>query len=83
MPDTQSASVAVRLTETPRDRFLRLAHRRVVTVAEKMEAIGNLSRRPDYDYTPEDVEKIRAFLLDELDMTLARFRTRRRPTFEL
>lgn len=82
MSDAQ-ASAPVRLTESPRDRFLRLAHRRVSAVAEKMEAVGNLSRRPDYDYSPEDVEKIRAFLIDELDMTLARFRARRRPTFEL
>jgi len=58
--------------ETKHDKFKRLATPRVTNALKKIELIGNLASS-SYEYTPEEVEKIFAALLQTLDSTKARF----------
>lgn len=44
--------------ESKRDKFKRLAGKRVNKVIEALRIFGNLSNRAIYDYTEEDVDEI-------------------------
>ena len=44
--------------ETKREKFIRLAEKRVNSVIRELELIGNLSNKSNYDYDDNDVEKI-------------------------
>lgn len=46
------------MTETDRDKFVRLANKRVNNAIKAIELIENLSNRSNYDYTQEDTEKL-------------------------
>lgn len=54
------------MKETDREKFIRLANKRVNNAIKSMELIGNLANRTNYDYSNEDVEKIFSILNKEL-----------------
>lgn len=59
--------------ETDREKFVRLATKRVNNALKAIELIGNLSNRSNYDYTAEDAEKIFVALNKELKVCRERF----------
>ncbi|MCG7870500.1 MAG: hypothetical protein JAZ11_00170 [Candidatus Thiodiazotropha lotti] len=59
--------------ETDRDKFIRLANKRVNSAIKSLVLIGNLSNRTNYDYTDADVEKIFTALNKELKACRERF----------
>ena len=61
------------MAETDREKFVRLANKRVNNAIRAIELIGNLSNRSNYDYTQEDVEKILLALSKELKACRERF----------
>ena len=61
------------MSETDRQKFVRLANKRVNSAIKAIELIGNLSNRSNYDYTPEDAEKILSALNKELKACRERF----------
>jgi hypothetical protein len=56
-----------------RAKFVELTNKRVNAAIKKISLIGNLSNKSSYEYTAEDVEKIEAALLAEVDAAIARF----------
>lgn len=58
-----------------REKFVRLANKRVSNALKALQLIGNLSNRSNYDYTDEDVAKILKALQDELNSCRRRFET--------
>ena len=46
------------IMETKKDKFIRLAEKRVNYVIKELDLIGNLSNKSNYDYEKEDVDKI-------------------------
>ena len=54
------------MTETDREKFVRLANKRVNNAIKAIELIGNLSNRSNYDYLQENAEKIFLALGKEL-----------------
>jgi len=44
--------------ETKREKFVRLAEKRMDTVLKGINLLGNLSNSNNYDYTQEDLNKI-------------------------
>lgn len=59
--------------ETDREKFVRLAIKRVNNALKSIQLIGNLSNRGNYDYREKDVEKIFAALSAELKNCRERF----------
>jgi len=41
-----------------RERFVHLAEKRVIRTIKDLRLVGNLANRSNYEYEPEDVEKI-------------------------
>jgi len=62
-----------------RDKFVRLANKRVSSALKTIKLIGNLSNRSNYHYTEEDVSKIFKALLDELNSCRKQFEIASRP----
>ena len=56
-----------------REKFVKLATKRVSNALKAIQLIGNLSNRSNYDYTPEDVQKIFKALQDELGVSKKKF----------
>jgi hypothetical protein len=56
-----------------REKFLRLATKRVNTALKAIQLIGNLSNRSNYDYADEEVQKIFRALQDELNTARKKF----------
>jgi hypothetical protein len=56
-----------------REKFARLATKRVSKALKAIQLIGNLSNKSNYDYTPEDVHKIFKALQDELSLSRKKF----------
>lgn len=46
------------MSETKRDKFVRLAENRVNNALKQIELIGNLSNTRAYEYTKEDIDDI-------------------------
>lgn len=61
------------MEDTDREKFVRLANKRVNSAIKAIELIGNLSNRSNYDYNKEDVEKIFLVLNKELKACKERF----------
>jgi len=59
--------------DTDRDKFVRLATKRVSNALKAMQLIGNLANRSNYDYTDADVQKIFKALHDELNASKKKF----------
>lgn len=60
--------------ETKAQAFVRLGNPRVNAVLEKLRILGNLSSRSQYDYTPEQVDRVFARIRDEVDAVEQKFR---------
>jgi hypothetical protein len=56
-----------------RAKFVELANKRVNATIKKIQLIGNLSAKSSYEFTSDDVEKIHAALLAEVDAAMSRF----------
>lgn len=61
------------MSEEDREKFVRLANKRVSSALKAIQLIGNLSNRTNYSYTERDVEKIFKALQDELNASRKRF----------
>ena len=59
--------------QTPSERFIRLAEKRVKRAIKTLQLIGNLSNRSNYEYTEEEVKRIFDALSSELRRARARF----------
>ena len=59
--------------ETDREKFVRLANKRVTNAINAIRIVGNLSNRSNYSYTEADVEKIFKTLNNELRSCRQRF----------
>lgn len=56
-----------------REKFVRLANKRVGSAIKCIQLIGNLSNRSNYDYTDDDVQKIFRALQQELSVCKKKF----------
>lgn len=61
------------MREKDREKFIRLANKRVNRAIKVIQLIGNLSSRSNYDYSEEDVQKIFDALKAELQSCEQRF----------
>lgn len=62
------------MSETPRDKFVRLANVRVNKAIKDITLIGNLSNKSNYSYNDDDVEKIFAALNSALKKSKDKFK---------
>ena len=62
-----------------REKFVRLATKRVNGAIKAINVIGNLSNKYSYDYTDEDVEKIFEALQEKLNTCKKRFDVASKP----
>lgn len=69
--------------ESPHDRFVRLATKRVNAVLEKIRVVGNCSNRSAYEYSEEEVNKIFSVINHELGEAKAKFQTKKSKEFHL
>ena len=58
-----------------REKFVKLANKRVSAALKQIQLIGTLANRSNYDYTEEDVAKIFRALNSELGACKKRFDT--------
>jgi DNA polymerase IIIc chi subunit len=61
--------------ETARQKFVRLANKRVVKAIKAVQLLGNLSN-PAYEYDEKDVTKIFKAIQAEVDQARSKFSTR-------
>lgn len=61
------------MRQEDREKFVRLATKRVSNALKSIQLIGNLSNRSNYDYTEEDVQKIFRALQEELGACRKKF----------
>ena len=61
------------MSETPHERFRRLAEKRVVRTIRDIRLIGNLANRSNYRYERTEVDKIFRVLEREMKQARARF----------
>ena len=61
------------MSTTDREKFVRLANKRVSNALKAMQLIGNLANRSNYDYTEADVQKIFKALQEELSVSKKKF----------
>lgn len=75
----------VGVIESRSDKFIRLANYRTAKAIERIRQLGYLSNRAQYDFTPEQISKIREALSMEVYQTLLRFEKgdKEKPLFEL
>lgn len=68
------ADIAASRQEAKRDRFERLAQRRVTETIRSLRLIGNLANRSNYDYSQHHVRQIVDALETEFKQLKQRFR---------
>ena len=68
------------MREYDRQKFIRLANKRVNRALKAIQLIGNLSNRSNYDFTDDDVRKIFQALKSELKCCEERFDPNNRDT---
>jgi hypothetical protein len=78
MPRQAAQVVEIERSETPHERFLRLANPRVNHILDHLRILGNLSNRANYDYTDEQVSRIFEAIDAAVLQTKALFRPRRK-----
>lgn len=73
------------IMENKRDKFKRVAEKRVINALKSISLIGNLSNRRMYEYSPEDVTKIFKALKKEIKIAEESFEkaTKTKKTFKL
>lgn len=59
-------------SESPRDRFKRLATARTNAVIQRLKVLGNCANRYSYEYTEDDIKKI----FSAIETTLAEVKKR-------
>lgn len=69
--------------ETKRDKFVRLAEKRVNSVIREFYLIGNLSNKSNYDYKKEDIDKIIKTLKKSLSDLESKFTSKSKSDFKL
>ncbi len=70
-------------TETPEDRFRRLATARTNEVLRRLKILGNCANRQVYAYTEKDVEKIFSAIDRKVKETRSKFHPAREDKFKL
>ena len=60
------------MSETKKEKFTRLAVRRVNKIAKQMEGIGNLGNSYQYESTQEERDRIEEYLTGKLEIQLKR-----------
>ena len=65
-----------------RDRFQRLAERRVSKCIQSMRLVGNLGNKSVYEYTDSEQKQLIAVLEAELRSLKSKFRSRQTPNDE-
>ena len=73
MADTKKTAATTEVKETKAQKFARLAPPRIQNAIDKINLIGNLSAKGGYEYTPEQVAKVKAALESAVSGVLARF----------
>lgn len=66
-----------------RNKFVKLANKRVVSTLDKMRLIGNLSDRRHYEYSDKDAKQIIDALTKELNSIKAKFQNKKRDDNEV
>ena len=61
------------MSETKKDRFIRIAEARTNRTLESLRLLGNCSNKANYDYSDEDIKKIFAALDKQLKATKNKF----------
>lgn len=61
------------MTESKRDRFVRIAEARTNKIINMMSLLGNCSNKNNYDYTKKDAETIIGTLEKELKVLKKKF----------
>lgn len=61
------------MRESDRQKFVRLANKRVPSAIKAIQLVANLSNKSNYDYSDEDASKIVKALQDELNSCRRRF----------
>jgi hypothetical protein len=70
-------------TETPEERFRRLATLRTNEVLRRLKILGNCANRQVYAYTEKEVEKIFSVIDRKLKEVRSKFHTNRDEKFRL
>lgn len=68
-----NGAIEIKMRLEDRQKFVRLANRRVTNAIKAIQLVGNLSNRSNYDYSDADVNKIIKALQDELGACKKRF----------
>jgi len=71
------------MIEAPRQRFVRIAPKRVERLLREIRLIGNMANRNHYDYTEEEVGKIFNTIESEVKIAKGKFSFRKTEKFEL
>ena len=71
--DYESAKLEQLVKEERRERFLRLASKRVSNATKQLRNVGRMANRAVYDYTPEEAEKIVRHLVKQMDGVIDAF----------
>ena len=73
----------VNRSETPEQRFKRIAEVRTNAVLDRLRILGNLSNRQMYGYSEEDIDKIFSAINKQLREVRAKFNSRKEEKFKL
>ena len=65
--------------ESKRDKFVRLAGKRVPVAIKAIQLIGNLSSRNTYEFTDKDIAKIKDALQEAVNEAIAAFHPQAKP----
>jgi len=68
--------------ETKNEKFQRLAEKRVNETIKKIELIGNLSNKRNYQYTEDDINKVLKALKNALKDLEQKFKTTKPTKFK-
>lgn len=61
------------MKETKRERFIRLVEKRTNMVLDKLRILGGCANRRMYEYTTEDITKIKKAIYEEIDHVFEKF----------
>lgn len=70
-------------SETPEERFKRIATSRTQAVLDKIRILGNLSNRQRYGYSEEDINKIFSAINKQVREVRAKFEPQKEKRFRL
>jgi hypothetical protein len=69
--------------ETKRERFVRLANKRINEVLEKLRILGGCANRRMYEYTEQDIKKMFKAIEDEIKRVRGLFAEEKKTEFRL